>query len=204
MERIRIMLVEDHNVFREGLAKLLDTEENFQVVAQADSFARALENFRPDVDVVLLDIGLPDGDGLELCRPFRAANPAVKIIALTIYDDVTLIRKAMEKGVRGFVPKYAFFEEIKAAINMVHRGHTYVYPSLQAELLRKPSDPGLSDQETVILQAIARGESQKEIAEKLYVSLSTLRRRLKGICTKLGVKTVEEALAVAAKKGLVR
>ncbi|MEW5898825.1 MAG: response regulator transcription factor [Bacillota bacterium] len=204
MDAIRIMLVEDHNVFREGLKRLLDTEEGFRVVAQADSYAGALNTVLRDVDIILLDIGLPDGDGLELCGLLKEANPHLKIIVLTTYDDVTFVRKAMEHGVKGFIPKYAFFEDIKSAIAMVFRGGTYIYPGLPAELLLRPADPGLSDLETSILQLIARGESQKGVAERLYISLSTLRRRIRGACTKLGVKTLEEALAVAARRGLVR
>lgn len=204
MDAIRIMLVEDHNIFREGLKRLLDTEERLRVVAQADSYAGALKNVHRDVDVVLLDIGLPDGDGLDLCGRLKEAYPHLKIIVLTTYDDLTFVRKAMEYGVKGFIPKYAFFEDIKAAIAMVFRGGAYIYPGLPVELLLRPADPGLSDLETSILQLIARGESQKEVAERLYVSLSTLRRRIRGVCTKLGVKTLEEALAVAARRGLVR
>ncbi|CEP68528.1 Transcription regulator LuxR, C-terminal [Moorella glycerini] len=204
MDKIGIMLVDDHNIFREGLKKLIDMEENMQVVAEADSCTQALQNLSRDVDIVLLDIGLPDGDGLDLCERMTQSCLHLKFVALTTYDDVTFIRKAMERGVHGFVPKYAFFDEIKSAINMVHKGGTYLYPGLQAELLLNPSTPGLSDLESSILQFIARGESQKEVAAKLYISLSTLRRRIRGICTKLGVKTLEEALAVAARKGLVR
>ncbi|MDQ0285351.1 DNA-binding NarL/FixJ family response regulator [Desulfofundulus luciae] len=204
MKKIGIMLVEDHNVFREGLKKLIDMEENMQVVAEADSCAAALQNVGPNVDVILLDIGLPDGDGLDLCERVVQSHPHVKFVALTTYDDVTFIRKAMERGVHGFVPKYAFFDEIRSAINMVYKGGTYLYPGLQAELLLKPDSPVLTDQETSILQLIARGEDQKEVAAKLYISLSTLRRRIRGICTKLGVRTLEEALAAAARRGLVR
>lgn len=204
MKKIGIMLVEDHNVFREGLKKLIDMEENMQVVAEADSCATALQNMGPHVDMVLLDIGLPDGDGLDLCGHMVQSHPHAKFVALTTYDDVTFIRKAMERGVHGFVPKYAFFDEIRSAINMVYKGGTYLYPGLQAELLLKPDSPVLTDQETSILQLIARGDDQKEVAAKLYISLSTLRRRIRGICTKLGVKTLEEALAAAARRGLVR
>lgn len=204
MEKIRIMLVEDHNVFREGLKKLLETEDKFQVVAQADSFAQALKYTDGNVDIVLLDIGLPDGDGLELCSQLLSAFPQLKIIILTTYDDITLVRKALERGVKGFVPKYAFFEEIKSAILTVYKGSIYIYPGLQAQLLLANREPCLSDTETNILQLIAQGENQKEIAAKLYMSLSTLRRRIRGLCTKLGVSTIEEALAVAAKRGLLR
>ncbi|HHW42741.1 response regulator [Desulfofundulus thermobenzoicus] len=204
MKKIGIMLVEDHNVFREGLKRLFDMEENMQVVAEADSCAAARQHMSDEVDIVLLDIGLPDGDGLELCRCLTQSHPRVKFVALTTYDDVTFIRKAMERGVQGFVPKYAFFDEIRSAIHMVHKGGTYIYPGLQAELLLKPHSPMLTDQETSILQLIARGEDQKEVAARLYISLSTLRRRIRGICTKLGVGTLEEALAAAARRGLIR
>lgn len=204
MNRIRIMLVEDHNVFREGIKRLIDLEENMQVVAEADSLAQALQNISRDVDIVLLDIGLPDGDGLELAERVNRSFPHVKFVALTTYDDVTFVRRALELGIHGFVPKYAFFDEIKSAINMVFKGGTYLYPGLQAEWLLKPSTPGLTDLEAGILKLIARGENQREVAARLYISLSTLRRRIRGICTKLGVKTLEESLAVAARKGLLR
>lgn len=204
MEKIGIMLVEDHNIFREGLKKLIDMEENMQVVAEANSLEQSLKKVSQLVDIVLLDIGLPDGDGLDLCSSITRLYPQVKFVALTTYDDVTFVRKALERGVQGFVPKYAFFEEIKSAINMVSKGGAYLYPGLQAEWLLKPSTTALSNLETNILELIARGESQKDVAAKLYISLSTLRRRISGICTKLGVKTLEEALATAARKGLLR
>lgn len=204
MDKIGIMLVEDHNIFREGLKKLIDMEENMKVVAEADSLNQAMQKVSPAVDIVLLDIGLPDGDGLDLSARITRTFPRVRYVALTTYDDVTFVRKALERGIHGFVPKYAFFDEIKSAINMVSKGGTYLYPGLQAEWLLKPSTTGLSDLESNILQLIARGESQKEVAAKLYISLSTLRRRIWGICAKLGVKTLEEALALAARKGLLR
>lgn len=204
MEKIGIMLVEDHNIFREGLKKLIDMEENMQVVAEANSLEQSLKKVNQLVDIVLLDIGLPDGDGLDLCSSITGLFPQIKFVALTTYDDVTFVRKALERGVQGFVPKYAFFEEIKSAINMVSKGGTYLYPGLQAEWLLKPSTTALSNLETDILELIASGESQKDAAAKLYISLSTLRRRISGICTKLGVKTLEEALATAARKGLLR
>lgn len=204
MEKIGIMLVEDHNVFREGIKRLIDMEENMRVVAEADSLARALQNFTREVDIILLDIGLPDGDGLGIIARISQSCPKVKFVALTTYDDVSFVRKAMERGVHGFVPKYAFFDEIKSAINMVYKGGTYIYPGLQADWLLKPFSPGLSEIEFKILELIAMGENQKEIASKLYISLSTLRRKIRGICTRLGVRTLEEALAAAARKGLLR
>lgn len=204
MEKIKIMLIEDHNVFREGMKKLIELEENMTVVSEAGSFHEALQMVTSNVDVILLDIGLPDGDGLELCSRIKEKHPSVKCVALTTYDDAIFIKKAMECCVNGFVPKYAFFDEIRSAIIMTHRGGSYIYPGLGAEKLFTLSDPGLSDTELNILQFLASGKNQREIADQLFISLSTFRRRLNGICSKLKVSTVEEALTLAAKKGLIK
>lgn len=204
MKKIRIMLVEDHNVFRQGLKKLLELEDNMTVLEEAGTFNEAIQKISDEIDVVLLDIGLPDGDGLELCSKIREKHPGIKFVALTTYDDVIYIKKAMECCVSGFVPKYAFYEEIKSAILMTSRGGSYIYPGLGADKLLNLSEPGLSEQEINILQQMASGKNQKEIADYLFISLSTFRRRLNGICFKLKVSTVEEALTLAAKKGLIR
>lgn len=202
MEKIRVMLVEDHNVFREGLKKLIDMEDNMTVVAEAGTYQQALAMVSPDVDVILLDINLPDGDGLDLCTVFRTKYPQIKHVALTTYDDAVFIKKAMDCGVNGFVPKYAFFDEIKAAINMTHRGSSYIHPGLTDTLLGL-SKPSLSDSELSILKLLSQGITQKEVAEQMFISLSTLRRRVRSILSKLEVSTLEEALTTAIKKGLI-
>ncbi|GAB6157486.1 response regulator transcription factor [Desulfotomaculum varum] len=204
MKKIKIMLIEDHNVFREGLKKLLELEENLQVVAEAGSCQEALAKLTDDVDVILLDIGLPDGDGLDLAGHIKQTFPHIKHVALTTYDDPIFIKKAMEYGVNGFVPKYAFFDEIKAAVFMTHKGGSYLYPGLNTNSLLNLADAGLTENEIHILQLLARGKNQKEIAAELYISLSTFRRRLKDIFTKLNVHSVEEALTVAVKRGIIK
>lgn len=204
MSKIKIMLIEDHNVFREGLKKLLELEDNMQVVAEAGSCAEALAGLSADIDIILLDIGLPDGDGLELVGKIKQSHPHIKHVVLTTYDDPVFIKKAIECGVKGFVPKYAFFEEIKAAVLMTHKGGSYLYPGLSTDFLLHYSDTGLTDKEIQLLQLLARGKNQREIAAELYISLSTFRRRLRGILVKLNVQSVEEALTVAVKKGIIK
>ncbi len=201
--KIKIMLVEDHNIVREGIRRLIELEKNMAVVAEAGSCREALENLRKDTDIVLLDIKLPDGDGLDLCREIKQKVPGVRFIALTTYDDAMFIKKAIENGVHGFVPKYASFDEIKSAITITLRDGRYLYPGLNVEMLMNLSGTGLTDVEREILQLLARGETQKTVAAAMYMSVSTLRRRLRGICTKLGVDTIEEALTAAVKKGLI-
>ncbi|AQS59242.1 response regulator transcription factor [Desulforamulus ferrireducens] len=204
MEKIKIMLIEDHNVFRQGLKQLLELENNMSVVAEAGSCQEALAKLTPDIDVILLDIGLPDGDGLDLAVQIKNKYPNIKHVALTTYDDPIFIKKAMECGVKGFVPKYAFFDEIKSAVLMTSRGGSYLYPGLNTETLLHLSDVGLSDKEMNILSLLASGKNQKEIASDLYMSLSTFRRRLRDIFTKLNVHSVEEALTVAVKRGIIK
>ncbi|MGQ9498187.1 MAG: response regulator [Desulfotomaculales bacterium] len=204
MNPIRIMLVEDHQVVREGLKRLIELEENMTVVAEAGTLEEAVQNLRDDVDLVLLDIGLPDADGLELPRKIGDRRPGLKYLALTTYDDPLFVVKAVEHGVNGFIPKYASFDDIKSAINIVMKTGRYLYPGLGSEVFFARQGPGLTDEELEILQLLATGQNQKDVAARLYISLSTLRRRIQGICTKLGVKTVEEALALAARKGLIK
>lgn len=203
MSKIKIMLVEDHNIVREGLKRLLEMEDHMVVVAEAGSCQEAIVNLQEDTDIVLLDIKLPDGDGLELCGEIKRKATGVKFIALTTYDDGLFIKKAIESGVHGFIPKYASFDEIKSAINITIRDGQYLYPGLKMEVLMNLSKAGLTEMERDILQKIAGGETQKTVAVDLFLSASTLRRRIKGICTKLGVDTVEEAIATAVKKGLI-
>jgi DNA-binding NarL/FixJ family response regulator len=203
MSKIKIMLIEDHNILREGLRRLIEIEENITVVAEAGSCAEAMKNLKEDTDIILLDIKLPDGDGLELCGAIKKRSPGVRFIALTTYDDPLFIKKALESGVHGFIPKYASFDEIKSAITITMRDGRYLYPGLKVEVLMNLSETGLTEMEIRILQMIAGGESQKTVAAALFMSMSTLRRRIKGLCTKLGVETVEEALASAVKKGLI-
>lgn len=203
MGKIKIMLVEDHKIVRQGLRRLIEMEAGMEVVAEAGSCREALDNLRDDVDIVLLDIKLPDGDGLELSRKIKEKVPGIQFIALTTYDDALFIKKAIEMGVHGFIPKYASFDEIKSAVTITRRDGRYLYPGLNMEALMNLSGTSLTDKERRILQLIARGETQKAVAAALFVSLSTLRRRLKGICTKLGVETVEEALTSAVKRGLI-
>jgi DNA-binding NarL/FixJ family response regulator len=203
MNKIKIMLVEDHNIVREGLKRLIEMEEGMTVVAEAGTCAGALDNLKKDTDIILLDIKLPDGDGLELCHEIKKRLPGVKFIALTTYDDALFIKKALESGVHGFIPKYASFDEIKSAIKITLRDGRYLYPGLSLEALMNLPETGLTETEIKILQMIANGETQKTVASALFMSISTLRRRIKGICTKLGVDTIEEALASAVKKGLI-
>ena len=202
MEKIKIMLIEDHNVFRQGLKQLLELENNMTVVAEAGSCQEALAKLTSDIDVILLDIGLPDGDGLDLAVQIKNKYPTIKHVALTTYDDPVFIKKAMECGVKGFVPKYAFFDEIKSAVLMTSRGSSY--PGLNTETLLHLSDSGLSEKEMSILSLLASGKNQKEIAADLYMSLSTFRRRLRDIFTKLNVHSVEEALTIAVKRGIIK
>lgn len=204
MEKIKIMLIEDHNVFRQGLKQLLELENNMQVVAEAGSCKEAFDKLSPNIDLILLDIGLPDGDGLDLAVKIIKKYPRIKHVALTTYDDPVFIRKAMECGVKGFVPKYAFFDEIKSAILMTSRGSSYLYPGLNTETILHLSDSGLSEKEISILTLLASGKNQKEIATDLYMSLSTFRRRLRDIFTKLNVHSVEEALTMAVKRGIIK
>ena len=212
-EPIRILIVDDHPVLRQGLQSLLTNYPDIHVVGEADTGLGALEKaalLQPDV--VLLDIRLPGASGLGVTRQLRRQNPQAKIIILTAYEDDEYLVGALQAGAHGYLLKSTSHETLTEAIRKAHAGRRVLSPSLVDGVLRQfeelakeslVSQSGLSESELEILRLLAEGAGNKEMAEKLYWSEATVKRKIGDILAKLGVSNRAHAVAEAVKRGLI-
>ncbi len=210
---IRVLIVDDHPVVRQGLQSLLSNYPDIQVVGEADTGLRALEEaalLQPDV--VLLDIRLPGASGMDVARQLRQQNPQARIIILTAYEDDEYLIGALQAGAHGYLLKSTSHETLTEAIRNAHAGRRVLSPSLvdgvlrQFELLAKESlvsQSGLSESELEILPLLAEGATNKEMAERLYWSEATVKRKIGDTLAKLGVSNRAQAVAEAIRRGLI-
>ncbi len=212
----RILLVEDHASFRQTLAFVFDQESEFEVVAQAGSLAEARQVMDGlEVDLGVMDLSLPDGEGIELIKDLREANPHFAALVLTASLDRAEHARAVESGAAGILHKSAGVDEIMDATRRLGEGETLLSQEELIELLRlagqnreeereaRASIDQITPREKEVLQALAEGLSNKEIAAKLHVSVDTERTHMMNILNKLGVHSRLQALLFAARHGLV-
>ena len=209
MDAIRILLVDDHQVVREGLRRMLELEADFQVVGEAADAKEVLtqvELFSPEV--ILMDIKMPEVDGIELTRQITQKHPSCKIIMLTLYDEY--LTQAIEAGAVGYVLKDIKREELIRAIRAVKQGRSPLNLSLSQEQLAELAAPveskeqaRLSERELAILRLIADGVTTKEIANQLFLSEASIKRSVHLIFEKLGVHNRSEAVSAAYKRRLI-
>jgi DNA-binding NarL/FixJ family response regulator len=210
-EKIRVVLVDDHPLLREGVASTLEAEPDFEVVAQGSNAMEALTLARDSMpDVVLLDVSM-DGGGIDAARAIAAACPIVKIVMLTVSEDEEDVLAALKVGARGYVLKGVSGPELVRIVRLINDGESYVTPSLAASLLgelrrqreggRSAADPlsELTDRERQILELVATGRSNKEIAGKLFLSEKTVKHYMTNILQKLQVRNRVEAALLAQK-----
>ena len=208
---IRILIADDHPIVREGLGAVLETQPDFEIAGEASTGAQAVERaaaLRPDV--MLLDLELPELDGVAALRAIRAANPAAKVIIFTAFDTDERILAAVQAGAQGYLLKGAPRDELFQAIRVVHGGGSLLQPVVAARLLRQVSSPPapalaepLTDRELDVLRLLARGRQNKEIANELWISERTVKFHVSAILSKLGVGNRTEAVGKAAQVGLV-
>ena len=209
---LRVLAVDDHPVYLRGLVATLEDADGIVLCGTAASAREALESVaREQPDVVLLDLNLPDGHGVEVTRALRGDGYAGAIVMLTMYEDEVALRAALEAGARGYLLKGADQEEIVGAIWAVARGGVVVGPQLAdrlADMIAASRSagaarvPGLSERETEILGLIARGRTNAQIARDLVLSDKTVRNHITSIFAKLGVSDREQARARARELGL--
>lgn len=211
-EPIRIALCDDHAVVRSGLRRILDAEDDLEVVGEAGTAAEAVavaRYTRPDVFV--MDVGLPDRSGIAAAEDVCQASPSTRVLMLTVHDDVAYLRRAFEAGAAGYLLKEAADVELVQAVRQVAAGRQYVHPVMGAALLApdappaRPAGPGgeLSEREAEVLALIAEGLTNAEIAEQLFVSVRTVETHRAHIHQKLNVRTRAELVRIARDAGLL-
>lgn len=206
----KVVVVEDHALVRQSLVKTVAAEPGFEVVAEAERAEQALEavkSFTPDL--VLLDISIPGFDGLQVAEKIKQMTPEAKILFLTMHDDDASIRKAVSIGADGYVPKTATTEELLQALHVVASGDTYLSPGIARRVMNlaggrggSPAD-SLTDRELEILALLASGARPAEVAERIFLSVKTVKNHLTSIYAKLGVASAAQAVAEAYRRGLV-
>jgi len=222
MSKIRLMLVDDHQVVRTGLKSFLQTQPDLEVIAEAndgqEAIARALET-RPDI--VIMDISMPGVDGLEATRRLKEQWPQVVVLALTVHEDKFYFMKMLEAGASGYLTKQAASDELVQAIHTVAAGHIYLQPALARWLLEdyqtliespstgKPEEEtavgleALSDREREVLEMVGQGLSNNEIGEKLGLSHKTIAHHRECIMSKLDMHSRTALVKFAIRSGLI-
>ncbi len=208
----RLLIIDDHEMVREGLKAMLVTEPDFCIVGDASNGAQALElidQLHPDI--VLLDIRLPDTSGIEVCRAINERFPKTSVIILTTFTDENLVAQCIQAGARGYIVKDIERFDLKKAIRAVARGEAAIDSKAAVAILARlrrtpltneePMPEPLSAQQLVILRLVAQGLSSREIATQLYLSENTVKGYVQEILHRLNVKNRTEAVMVAVKQG---
>jgi DNA-binding NarL/FixJ family response regulator len=205
--RVRILLVDDHRVLREGLERILGFCEDFDVVGSAADGEQALEEARRlEPDLVLLDLALPGMHGLEVIPRLLEQEHRPQILVLTVHDDDEMATKAVRAGAHGYILKSTSSQELTTAIKRVAAGGQYYDPVVVRGLMREgQTDPQeqLTEREAAVLRLVAAGLTNREIAAQLYVSIDTVKSHLESVFRKLGVGDRTHAVAVALRRNLL-
>ena len=213
MEQIRILVVDDHPIVRQGIRSLLSNYPEFEIVGEADNGATALKKIQQlDPDVTLLDIRMPGASGLEVLQKIRQTQPDVKVLMLTSFDDNEYVMGALQAGAQGFVLKSISDDMLVNAIRSAYRSERVLGPQIAEQVVQwaisstsKPASTTLEfDQdEKEILTLLAAGASNTNIAAQLYMSNTTVKRKLRRIFAKLNVQTRAQAAAEAVRRDIV-
>ncbi len=210
---LRLLVVDDHEVVRQGLVALIERRERFQVVAEAGSVEEALEaarKFQPDL--VVMDVRLPDGSGIEACREIRSELPATRVVMLTSYPDEEAVLSAIIAGASGYLLKQIRARDLVAALESVGRGESLLDPAVTEKVLERVRRIAsgtytdelaqLTAQEQKILQLVAEGKTNKEIASEVFLSDKTVKNYVSSILSKLNLQRRAQAAAFVAKHRL--
>ena len=215
MKKIRILLADDHALFRYGIRALLDKQDDIEVVGEAVDGQEAItkvQKLRPDV--VLMDIAMPGATGLEATRQIKTTSPDIYILILTMLEDEHYFFQSIQAGALGFILKGAMPEELLAAVRTVADGQAYLHGSLSKKLMKEylnqaqtdeqaTGAKALTDREQQVVRLISDGRTGKEIASALEISVHTVERHRQNVMAKLGLRTRAELIKYAIRKGLI-
>lgn len=211
---IRILITDDHQLFREGIANLLSSSPQIEIVGQAENGQQAIEkarNLKPDI--VIMDLSLPIINGVDATRILQNELPGTKVLVLSMHDDKNYIKEALEAGAFGYLFKDCTYDQLIEAIHTVNQGKKYLSDKITEVLIKdylnkdeeiQDKSPELSERESEILKLIAEGKSTREIADLLFVSVKTVGTHKQHILEKLKLKSTADLIKYAIKKGIVR
>jgi two-component system, NarL family, response regulator len=203
--RTRVLVVDDHSLLRTGVANIINQEADLEVVAEAADGRDGVEAFRAlRPDVTLMDLRMPEMEGVEAVRRIRELDPQARVIVLTTYDADEDIARALQAGAKAYILKDIAAAALIACIRDVLAGKTYLAPTAAAKLAERVTQVQLTPRELAALRLLANGESNKEIATSLGISERTVKTHLAHLFEKLGVTSRTEAVRVATRRGLVR
>ncbi len=204
MEAIRVLVVDDHHVVRQGLVALLKTVPEMNVVAEASDGRQAVELFKKhQPDVTVMDLRLPVMTGVEAIREIRREFPAARIIVLTTFDGDEDIYRALQAGARGYLLKDMAGDDLMDAIRAVHAGKSRIPAAIAQRLAERVSGADLTAREMDVLKLIVAGKSNKEIGRDLYITEATVKTHINSLLSKLGVTDRTQAATTALQRGLV-
>ncbi|MBI2838319.1 MAG: response regulator transcription factor [Acidobacteria bacterium] len=203
-EPVRVFILDDHAVVREGLAAIISRQQGMTVVGQAGSGREAIEMIEhDDPDVLIVDLRLPDTTGIEVIRAIRRRRPEVRLIVLSVYAGEEEIAEAIEAGAQAYLLKDVTPSELAHAIRTVMRGKSYVPATIASRLADRLTSPDLTSRETDVLRLMVDGKSKKEIASELRVGEATVKTHVANVMSKLGVRNRVEAVIAALERGIV-
>jgi len=212
MDKIKLLIVDDHAIMRDGIRALLSLNNDIEILGEAETGQEAIKKASElSPDVIIMDIAMPDMDGIEATRRIMKENPKAKVLILSQYNAPEYILSAIKAGSTGFVPKRALGSELVTAIRSVNRGESFLHPSAASAVIkdyRSRAEDGdsfdqLTSREREILKLIAEGRTSQEIGEKLFISLKTVTGHRNKLMNKLGLHNRTELIKYAVRKGLL-
>ena len=202
--RIRVLSVDDHPLLSEGIATMINSQADMQLISQASSGSEAIQQYRQHrPDVTLMDLRLPDLSGIDAMIAIRTEFPEARVVMLTTFEGDVEIQRALQAGARGYLLKNMPPSEILDVIRHVHAGKKRVPPQVAAQIAEHMSDEDLTAREVEVLRKIAGGNRNKDIAEILFISEETVKVHIKHIMDKLGAKDRTQAIAIAVRRGII-
>ena len=201
---IRVLIADDHAIFRQGLATIINRDPEMQVIAQAENGEQAIALFgEHQPDITLMDLRMPVVEGVAAIGAICAIAKSARIIVLTTYDSDEDIYRGLQAGAKGYLLKETEPDELLNAIRTVHRGQQYIPPDVGAKLVQRLSNPELSERELEVLHSLAQGMSNADIATALSIGEGTVKSHVNRILNKLDVSDRTQAVIVAVKRGIV-